>query len=451
MVEFIALILAVALAVTGYLYWQLRTTIQEAESRLKTDLKTREERVAELLDQIETKNDMIATLKETVTEKQSMIETTEQRLKDRTSKVKKYEADLAEAKRTEVYKEALLLTLANSAYDSLIIADKDLKIIAINTRAEQLFNCRDAVGKMLSEVTDMPELEMIVQDALRNEEEVFEEQIKLGASYYRIRSSVMRRDGHFFIGIALQDITVLVRLNRARRDMVANISHELRHPIANIRLTIDSLFHDQDKPKRKDSISSLRAIAHETDNLMWLVQEMSDLAMIESGQSIVRMVDVSLPELIDEAIERINDQSAMKEVTIVKHIPAKLRVLCDRDLAQRVIVNLVHNAIKWSPEDETITLSAFAENDEVTISVLDNGPGVPPEKVDRIFERFYQVDDSRSRGEGTGLGLAICKHIVEAHGGRIWAEGNLKGAGGRFLFTLMSAEDEEVEVVEEES
>jgi two-component system phosphate regulon sensor histidine kinase PhoR len=253
----------------------------------------------------------------------------------------------------------------------------------------------------------------------------------------------MRIGTREFVGIAMQDITRLVRLNRARRDMVANISHELRHPIANIRLTIDALFHDQEKPKRKDTISSLRAIARETDALMWLVQEMSDLAMIESGQAIVRLVDVPLIELVDEAIERIEDQSALRDVNIVRHVPEKLHVLCDSDLAQRVLVNLLHNAVKWSPPGEAITVNVVVNDaDEVAISVYDNGPGVPEEKVERIFERFYQVDDSRSGGEGTGLGLAICKHIVEAHGGRIWAEGNSKGNGGVFVFTLLRAEDE---------
>lgn len=343
------------------------------------------------------------------------------------------------------YKRALSLTLANSAYDALLVVDSALTIIAINDSAETLFNVTMAerpIGKLLTEVTRIPELESMVQDALRNEEELFEEQIAIGENFYRVQARVIRRDGHHFIGLALQDITRLVRLNRARRDMVANISHELRHPIANIRLTIDSLFHDQDKPKRKDSISSLRTIARETDALMWLVQEMSDLAMIESGQSIVRMVDVPLPELVTEAVERMEDQSELKNVKIVRHIPENLRVLCDRDLAQRVLVNLIHNAIKWSPSGEEITVSAVNGGDEVTISVVDNGPGVPDEQVDRIFERFYQVDSSRSAGEGTGLGLAICRHIVQAHGGRIWAEG---GKGGRFRFTLLASEDDDSE------
>jgi len=344
------------------------------------------------------------------------------------------------------YKKSLMLTLANAAYDALIVTNEECEIIAINSSAESLFDCEGAVGKSLVEVSGVDELRMMVQDALTNEEASFEEQIRIEEAIYRVRTQVIRRDGHLFIGLAMANVTQLVRLNRARRDMVANISHELRTPIANIRVIIDGLFHDQDKPKRKESIQSLRDIARETEHLLWLVQEMSDLSMIESGQAIVRMVDVPLTELVDESIERMREQSERRNVSIVRHIPEKLHVLCDRDLAQRVLVNLMHNALKWSPEDETITVNAVhnESEDEVTISVLDNGPGVPEEAVDRIFERFYQVDASRSAGEGTGLGLAICRHIVEAHGGRIWADSNKDGSGGRFRFTLLSGDVEEL-------
>lgn len=334
-----------------------------------------------------------------------------------------------------------LTTLANSAYDALIVLNAAYRIVAINRSAEKLFNCTAALGQDLVETTNMPELELIVRGALTNDEEDFEEQLRIGQNTYRVRTEVFRCEEQILIGMTLQDISQLVRLNRARRDMVANISHELRTPIANIRLIIDGLFHEQDKPKRKDSISSLRAIAQETDALLWLVQEMADLSMIESGQAIVRMYDVPLAELVEEAVERIADQSQAKGLSIVREVPAHIHVLCDRDLTKRVLINLLHNAVKWSPANERITITAVNGAEEVTVSVLDQGPGVPPEQCERIFERFYQVDASRSGHEGTGLGLAICKHIVEAHGGRIWAESNQDGGGGRFRFTLLSADE----------
>ena len=168
---------------------------------------------------------------------------------------------------------------------------------------------------------------------------------------------------------------------------------------------------------------------------------MDGLSMIESGQAIMRMIPVPVYEMVDEAIERVYDQSEAKEVDIVHDVSKKMVVLCDRDKARRVLINLIHNAVKWSPPGETITVHAHNDDEEVVINVMDNGPGVAPEQTERIFERFYQVDASRSGGEGTGLGLAICKHIVEAHGGRIWAESNKQQPGGRFYFTLPRAEE----------
>jgi two-component system phosphate regulon sensor histidine kinase PhoR len=331
--------------------------------------------------------------------------------------------------------------LSQSAYDALLVLDRDNRILGLNASAETLFHDSQPVGKTLTEISPVPELEMIVRGALTNDGEPFEEQVAINGRNYRVRSQVVQCDTCTYVTMALQDVTQLVRLNRARRDMVANISHELRTPITKIRLIIDGLFLDHDKPKRKESISSLKAIDHEVRSLLWLVQEMADLSMIESGQAIMRMYDVSLAEVVDQSIERVIDQSRAKDVTIQNKVSPTVKVLCDRDLTQRVIVNLVHNAIKWSPEGETITVNAVNGGDEVTVSVLDNGPGVPDDQCERIFERFYQVDASRSGHEGTGLGLAICKHIVEAHEGRIWAEGNSKEKGGRFRFTLLRAED----------
>jgi two-component system, OmpR family, phosphate regulon sensor histidine kinase PhoR len=473
MVEGIVLVLVLALAGLGAYTWRLRAANQQqrmVESNLQSMLTAQEAALTQVRQEFATSEQQVAALTKERSHNQTLIEDLRKSTAEQEQRAAALDAQiqearnactelqkqidslqsenarlrevLAEQERDAIYKRALTLTLANASYDGLIVVDKDFRIIAINDTAEMIFDVVRPVGELLLNVTDLPELEMMVQDALRHEEESFEEQVNINDQNYRVKARVIRRDGHMFIGLALQDITRLVKLNRARRDMVANISHELRHPIANIRLTIDSLFHEQDKPKRKDSISSLRAIARETDALMWLVQEMSDLAMIESGQAIVRMIDTPLNEMVDDALERISEQLQQKNIRVIRSIPASLNVLCDRDLTQRVIINLLHNALKWTPKEGTITVSADHDEDEVRISVFDTGPGVPDDQVDRIFERFYQVDASRSGGEGTGLGLAICRHIVQAHGGRIWAEGNSEGKGGRFQFTLMAAENQ---------
>ncbi len=343
------------------------------------------------------------------------------------------------AQNSTAYKLALALTLANSAYNPLFVLDVNCKIIAINNAAEELFGAHRPIGRAITELTEKPELEFLLEDVLTNRDEPLEEQMSFGKRIFLVRAQVIQRDDYTFIGLAMQDVTDLVRLNRARRDMVANISHELRTPIANIRLIIDSLFHEQDKPKRKQSTSALHAIARETDSLLWLVQELLDLSMIESGQAILRMLETSLFGIVNEAIERMEDQASAKDVTIISTVSSELQILADADQVRRVLLNLIHNAIKWSPQNGTITITADLRPEEVVVSVLDDGSGVPEDQTERIFERFYQVDQARSGGEGTGLGLAICKHIIGAHGGTIWAEGNQNGGGGIFRFTLALA------------
>ena len=336
---------------------------------------------------------------------------------------------------------AFFSTLSDVAFDSALILDEGGKVMAHNHAAQSLFGAKRVVGEPLSSVIDAPDLMALLQVAA-DKDDSLEEQFVINDRYYRARTHVTDLDeNRRFIGIALQDITDLVDLNRARRDLVANISHELRTPITRIRLIIEGLFLDADRPKRKASIQSLKEIAMETDALLWLSQELLDLSMIESGQAIMRLVPLQLKPLVDDAIERLSAQAQMKNLNIVSHVPQRYSVLCDADQLRRVLGNLLHNAIKWSPEGGAVTITATENTDEIAVSVRDNGPGVPEELRERVFERFYQADVSRSGDEGTGLGLAICKHIIEAHGGEIWAKGNRHGAGGHFVFSLLQADD----------
>ena len=356
-------------------------------------------------------------------------------------------SDLNALESETIENKTVLSAVCNVALDVIFLLDEDLTILMHNRPAANILAGGSAVGKRLPDVLDSPELLALLELTLQADE-TLEEQFVIDSIHYRARAQVMRyADDRRYVGIALQDITELVNLSRARRDLVANISHELRTPITRIRLIIEGLFLDADKPKRKASIQSLKEIAMETDALLWLSQELLDLSMIESGQAIMRLVKTPLKQVVDESIERFESHAEMKDLSVVSHVPETLDVLCDVDQIKRVFGNLIHNAIKWSPKKEAITITASPEGDEVSISVLDNGPGVPDELRQRIFERFYQADISRSGDEGTGLGLAICKHIVEAHGGRIWAEGNRGGNGGRFVFTLLKAEAENEEAL----
>ncbi len=335
---------------------------------------------------------------------------------------------------------ARLAAMVDVAFDALLLLDDELALVACNEGAATLLGEADPRGKPLADLIDCPELLSLLQVA-RQESEALEEQFLIDGANYRARTHHIDHGGAGrYICLALQDISELVSLNRARRDLVANISHELRTPITRIRLIIEGLFLDANKPKRKASIQSLKEIAMETDSLLWLAQELLDLSMIESGEKILRLVPRPLQPLVDEASERLAAQAELKNLRLVSRTPANIAVLCDADQLKRVLANLLHNAVKWSPSGEAITVSAREDRDEVIVSIVDNGPGVPEDLLERVFERFYQADLSRSSHDGAGLGLAICKHIVEAHGGRIWAEGKRDGRGGRFSFTVLKAD-----------
>ncbi len=361
-------------------------------------------------------------------------------IKDRDKAIYRLRSQLDGTERQFQDSNSLFASVSDLSFDMILLLDEDLKVIMANGRARRLFGVNDPIGQSLAEVVQSTGLLSLAQVDL-DEEECLEEQFVLQGKNYRARAQVIA-PGHNrrYIGIGMQDITELVSLNRARRDLVANISHELRTPITRIRLIIEGLFLEADKPKRKASIQSLKEIAMETDALLWLAQELLDLSMIESGEAILRLVKTPLKQVVEDAIERLESQAAMKDLKIVSQVPQKADVLCDADQLKRVLGNLLHNAIKWSPPGEAITITASEQLDEVTVSIFDNGPGVPDELRNRVFERFYQADASRSGDEGTGLGLAICKHIVDAHGGRIWAEGNSQGNGGQFLFTVLKAD-----------
>ncbi len=345
-----------------------------------------------------------------------------------------------EANRPEtlsVVERETLRALVDSSWNALVVVDESCCVLALNAAARKVFDAGEASEETLSTLTGSTELETMVREAILNEESVLEEQLLLNGRWWRVRVQISVGAAQAtLICLALEDVSQLVRLNRARRDMVANISHELRTPVANIRLIIDGLFHDNEKPRRKHSIRSLQAIARETDALQWMAEELLDLSMIESGQSLMKMVDTPARTVVEEAIERMHDFCEAKDVQVVEKVPGDLYVLCDPDKLRRVLMNLLHNALKWSPPRKKIRIVAQGDGDDVLFGVLDRGVGVPEEHTERIFERFYQVEPSRSDGEGSGLGLAICLHIIEAHGGRIHAESNAARDGGRFYFTI---------------
>jgi two-component system phosphate regulon sensor histidine kinase PhoR len=227
-----------------------------------------------------------------------------------------------------------------------------------------------------------------------------------------------------------------------RRDFVANVSHELRTPVASIELLADTLLNGalQDK---KVAPKLVEKIAVQSDLLSQLAQELMDLSLIESGQAPLKFASYPLHEITQKEVARLFAQAERKNLGIKVDIPDDLTVLADETMIRRVIGNLLHNAIKFT-DAGLVTISAdpsAVSVDEagdawITVTVSDTGTGIPPQEIKRIFERFYKIDQARTRQKaGTGLGLSIAKHVIEAHGGRIWAESDGM-TGTTFYFTL---------------
>lgn len=237
--------------------------------------------------------------------------------------------------------------------------------------------------------------------------------------------------------VIIQDLSQVKHLETARRDFVSNISHELRTPLASLRALSETLREGalEDPPAAKHFLDRMEG---EIDALTQMVEELLELSRIESGKVPLRLSAAPVHEIVLPPLERLEPQIERAELTLVTDLPGDLPpVLADRQRLGRVITNLVHNAIKFTPAGGRITVSAQEAGSYVRISVEDNGIGIAREDTGRIFERFYKADRSRSGG-GTGLGLAIAKHIVQAHGGRIWVRSR-EGEGSNFTFTLLKA------------
>lgn len=335
--------------------------------------------------------------------------------------------------------------LVETMFDPVIFVDGHRRITALNAVAVRL-GCE--IGRTLIESTRSYELDNLAGEAITGASEIPREFI-LNNRLFRAQAARLD-DGAVLV---LRDVSELQRLGRARRDFVANISHELRTPLTAMRLLLDT-FRAQSPDISPAQQRLLGQMNDQTESLTQLVQELSELTQIESGQMPMRMVRAPLREVAATAIARLSPQAERAGLTLTNDVDADVVGLFDPDQIGRVLSNLLHNAIKFTTQGGvTVFVKCGAEaeqllnslrrgsaadelsqTDVIVVGVRDTGAGIPREELPRIFERFYKVDRARGRA-GTGLGLAIAKHIVEAHGGRIWAESTL-GKGATFYFTL---------------
>ncbi len=235
--------------------------------------------------------------------------------------------------------------------------------------------------------------------------------------------------------LLLQDVTELRRAESVRREFVANVSHELRTPVASLKALVDTLADGamEDPEVAHDFLDRMHV---EIDGLAQLLEELLELSRIESGRVALRLRPLDLGTVVEAAAERLRPQAERHGLSLVVDRPAMLpEVRADPERMQQVVINLVHNAIKFTPPSGRVSIRVEQRDGTVAVVVADSGVGIAPEALPRLFERFFKADKARAGG-GTGLGLAITKHLVQAHGGRIWAESAGERQGATFIFTL---------------
>jgi two-component system phosphate regulon sensor histidine kinase PhoR len=330
-----------------------------------------------------------------------------------------------------------LAAVLDNMADGVLIADNGGRVQLINPAAAWLLGTNEttALGLSLAQVVRHHRLiELWERCRERGEEQVEAVEFSQHGLFLQVIVTPFEEAGARGYLLILQDLTRIRRLETVRRDFISNISHELRTPLAGLKALVETLRDGalEDPPAAEHFLNRMDV---EVDALTQIVQELLELSRVESGKAPLRLLPISVADVVLPPLERLRPQAERAELEIVGVLPPVLpMVLADAERVRQVVTNLLHNAIKFTPAGGTVTLSVEPLSDEVVVSVCDTGVGIPSDDVPRIFERFYKADRARSGG-GTGLGLAIAKHIVQGHGGRIWVE-SVEGQGSTFYFAL---------------
>ncbi len=341
-----------------------------------------------------------------------------------------------------------LKTILRGMIEGVLVVDERGRILMVNDALRKILSLSsEVVDKAPLEAIRNAELEEAIRDAIQEgKNSAFELTFPLSGGKI-IEVNVVgisppleetEKQGDKTKGAiaVFHDISRLKELERVRQDFVANVSHELRTPLTTIKGYTETLL---DGAMREDVAPQfLQVIQKHADRLTKIVEDLLMLSKIESKEFYLKQEHLRLSNLIDDVSDFVKGAAEKKEISISRSItPPSLEVTGDRSYLEQVFINLLDNAIKYTPEGGRVTISAVEKDQrEIQFSIEDNGIGIPREDIPRIFERFYRVDKGRSQElGGTGLGLSIVKHLVQAHGGRVWVESQL-GKGSTFYFTV---------------
>lgn len=359
---------------------------------------------------------------------------------NRMAEVLRKEAQLLRAQKQQL--EAVF----NGMKDGVMVLDRNCRIKSVNcAMVELLPKDINPVGRRPLEVIVNLELQTVCERLISssdknlpavNMEITLEEERNFEASVIPL----MEHPKELGAIVVFHDLTELKRLEKVRQDFVANVSHELRTPLTSVKGYAETLLGEaRTDPAMLESF--LEIILKNTNQMVKMVDDLLQLARIEARQDPLKLTSVNPYDALLAAWKACFPIAEGRKVELINHIPIEeLYVFADYDQLVQVFRNLLENGIRYSPEGSTLEVRCYTEGDEVTFSVVDEGPGIPRQHQQRIFERFYRVEKHRSaQAGGTGLGLAICRHIILNHGGRIWVQSPNPGKknGATFSFTLL--------------
>lgn len=344
---------------------------------------------------------------------------------------------------------SLLQSVLASVDEGLIITDREARVLLVNDAARRLFRTGTRKLTHLTDISRAPEIheafQAVLEKSARAEARIEapgwsdKRVLRLHAAPLRFGDGV----GDGVVG-AFIDITKLERLERVRQAFLTNVSHELRTPLTSIAAYVETLI-DGDVDDAEKRARFLQTVQRNVERMRNLVNDISELSMIESGAVRLTFARLPLREVVDDLFSGLAPRATSHAVTLKNEVAAAYSVIADRRRLEQIITNLVDNAIKFNRAGGEVVVSAFnevgAEGERwLCLKVRDTGPGIPAEHLPRVFERFYRVDKARSRAlGGTGLGLAIVKHLTRAHGGEVEVFSEV-GQGAEFIIKLPERE-----------
>ena len=330
-----------------------------------------------------------------------------------------------------------LISILDNMADGLILTDAEGNVVLTNKVAQRLLRIRDkdAKGKPLIEAVREHELSELLNSCLETKQEQIS-QFELGTLNRFLRAIAIPINNDKLDGVLLliQDLTELRSLQTMRREMVGNISHEFRTPLSGMKAMVETLQDGaiDDREAAKDFLSRIEA---EVDRMTQLVAELTELSRIETGKVELQLEPVNVNSLVEEVIAQLKPQVERQNLTLDMALGDDLPVTqADKERIRQVMLNLIHNAIKFNRPGGSIRTTTKLSADSVILEISDTGTGIAKDDLPHVFERFYKADKSRT-GQGSGMGLAIAKHVVEAHGGKIWVQSE-EGKGSTFNFSL---------------